>query len=715
MSIIHKLLDAVIDQIKAGEVVDRPASVVKEIFENALDAGATEISMELMDGGKQLIRITDNGSGLDAADLRLAVDRHATSKLVTVDDLQGIGTFGFRGEALPSIAAVSRFTMRSRTSDDSIGQQLEVTFGIKSELTPVSMPVGTVVEVRDLFAVVPARLKFLRATATEFAHIVDYLMAMALAYPLLQLRLAHNGRDVHNWPATKDSAARFAQILGDDAKGFVSVNFSRGSFGVQGFVGLPESARPMPKLFLTFVNGRLVKDRVVRAGILQAYSGLVMKGVISPAVVFVSVDPSWVDVNAHPAKTEVRFYDPGAVQDLLTIGIQNAVKDSLAKSSREALGTQAAVPGTHAKSEGRAGASAFSTSRLPAPGSPLSGASAHAVGGEKSRRAEAVLNERFDGQGSQEYGNSSFLSAKQTQREEPVRVNGSHSKNLSFEPKRTVQGASASVTPFAGAPGEVGLSVESVAQGVRLESGRVGAAGDGTAHETSLFREQVTKGPFSRARYLGQFANCYLLLEAQGDMFVVDQHAFHERILFEELILSFEKQTIPQQQLLAPVLVPLPPGASGLVAVEAKRLSRLGFTVEILASNSVAVHAFPAFIQVGRVAEVFDEVLARIFAFAGHSAADVHPLMIKAQSVRDELSGLGIHPSSLEGTAVYHLFFATMACHSAVRAGDPLNEELVRRLLSRAGDVDFFAHCPHGRPVMRRFTDKDVASWFMRI
>jgi DNA mismatch repair protein MutL len=225
----------------------------------------------------------------------------------------------------------------------------------------------------------------------------------------------------------------------------------------------------------------------------------------------------------------------------------------------------------------------------------------------------------------------------------------------------------------------------------------------------------VNSGALGNAHYLGQYLNCYLLFQSEGDLLVVDQHAFHERILYEELSDASRTEAIARQQLLAPILVPVPRTLVGPALEALPAFHRLGFTVEALNDGHLAVHAFPAFLPASRAAAVFDEILARVVALTDLPESEVHPLVLRARGAKAEFASLGVHERSLEAPAVYHLLHATMACHAAVRAGDPLGEELVRRLVARGSDVDFFAHCPHGRPVYRRLTEKDVAEWFMRI
>ena len=682
---IRRLDEAVINQIKAGEVIERPASVVKELFENAVDAGSSEVTVEILDGGKQLIRVTDNGTGMEQDDLMLALDRHATSKLVEASDLDAISTFGFRGEALPSVAAVSTFAMRSRMAHMALGNELTVSDRLQKSTSEVAMPEGTSVTVKDLFLKVPARQKFLKATATEFSHIQEYLFAMALAYPNVGLKLLHNGREVLSVPAGQTLKRRFETLLQNDAQEFVPVQFKRGTFEISGFAGLPESAKTLPRYFMTFVNGRLVKDRILRAGILQAYTGLVMKGLLPSAVLFVSVDAQAIDVNAHPAKTEVRFYDAAVVQDLVSIGVQNSVKKAVSARMMNAGGVakqeQALKP--HPTSAQSSQATLHTTSHTTshgykpssAGGSPIT--NAHATQGVRYNRAENIANQRMD--------SSVFRESAPASRDRGL--------------------------------------IEKPARGESLLGNDTAALDDTAARRDVpprekpevLFDAQPLQGPFAQARYLGQYLNCYLLLETQSELLVVDQHAFHERVLFEEFMRSHESQKVPLQQMLTPLLVPMPRSMAPVVFEAHAQLRELGFEIELLTNETIAVHAYPAFLQADRVASVFDEVVARVLVLSDVSTSDVHPLLVKASQAKDQMTTLGQHARSLAGRDVFHLFFATMACHAAVRAGDPLSPELVRRLLARAGDVDFYAHCPHGRPVYRRFLESDVAQWFCRI
>lgn len=679
MRAIRKLPEHVINQIKAGEVVERPVSVVKELLENALDAHAQDVEIELIDGGRQLIRISDNGCGMSREDARMSLERHATSKIIEATDLMELSTFGFRGEALPSIAAVSVFTLRTRRAEDPVGTELHVSDGLCAEPVACGMAQGTEIEVRDLFENLPARKKFLRSTATEFGHIHELLQAMALAYFKVGLRLTHNGREVFHVAPAETLRQRFEDILGGDAHEFIAVEYQKGSFKLEGFVQRPDLARPVPRYFMTFVNGRLVKDRIVRNGVLAGYTGLAMKGVVPACVLFVSVDPHLLDVNAHPNKTEIRFSDPALVQDLVTIALQADLRRTTQNEMLSTLPTAETIV------------------RVP----------------PEARRGDWAPSEM----------RSAALFAGPRTSADSVSTRSS-----SYEPGAKMRFESYPSTP--GGPARL-PGTGRIPESVRVsESGRVSepvhiADPAGAIESGGLFDDSTqtarastsSKSPLFNADYLGQFKSCYLLFQAQEDLLVVDQHAFHERILFEELAQQIEgEQGLARQSLLAPLTVPIPPAIADVLKDEEESLQRLGFEIEVLPSaRSVALHALPTQVDVSKAASLFDDVIARLLAVRGFLSGDAHPLFQRAHRLSQEWLAENVRPASLSRREIFHLHLATVACHSAVRSGDPLNPELVRRLLLRGMDVDFFAHCPHGRPVWRRWTANDVAQWFSRV
>ena len=321
MPAIRLLPDTLVNQIAAGEVVERPSSVVKELVENALDAGARRIDVELEEGGIRLIRIRDDGGGMGPEDIALAVERHATSKIGSLEDLECVGTLGFRGEALPSIASVSRFSITSRRGDDAHGSRLEVEGGKRLPPRPQAHPVGSTVEVRDLFFNVPARRKFLRAERTEYGHVEDWLRSLALARPGLELRLSHNGRPSRSYrpvAADADALARVAEALGEEfTSRCLRLDHEGAGLRLHGWVGLPTASRSSADQQYFYVNGRAVRDRTVAHAVRQAYADVLFHGRHPAYVLFLEIDPRRVDVNVHPAKHEVRFRDGRLVHDFV--------------------------------------------------------------------------------------------------------------------------------------------------------------------------------------------------------------------------------------------------------------------------------------------------------------------------------------------------------------------------------------------------------------
>jgi len=317
---IRLLPDTLINQIAAGEVVERPASVVKELVENALDAGARRIDVDLEEGGIRLIRVRDDGCGMAPAELALAVSRHATSKIASLDDLEQVATLGFRGEALPSIASVSRFAISSRERDAAHGARLEIDGGKAGALQPLAHPVGTSIEVRDLFYNVPARRKFLRAERTELGHVEEWLRSLALARPHVEVRISHNGRPgkIYRPAGDEERLRRVGEALGEEfVRDCLPVDAAAAGLRLQGWVGAPTSSRSSADQQYFYVNGRAIRDRTVAHAVRQAYADVLFHGRHPSFVLFLDIDPRRVDVNVHPAKQEVRFRDGRLVHDFV--------------------------------------------------------------------------------------------------------------------------------------------------------------------------------------------------------------------------------------------------------------------------------------------------------------------------------------------------------------------------------------------------------------
>ncbi|TKR33614.1 DNA mismatch repair endonuclease MutL [Luteimonas gilva] len=343
---IRPLPDTLVNQIAAGEVVERPASVVKELVENALDAGATRIDIDLEEGGVRLIRIRDDGGGIAPEELPLAVARHATSKIASLDDLEGVTTLGFRGEALPSIASVSRFALTSRRNGDERGATLPVDGGRLGDVAPKAHPQGTTVEVRDLFYNVPARRKFLRAERTELGHIEEWLRTLALARPDVELRLSHNGKASRRYrgDAGAETAERIAETLGDEfSKHALRIEHAAAGLALHGWIAQPAYSRASADQQYLYVNGRSVRDRSVAHAVKQAYADVLFHGRQPAYVLFLELDPRRVDVNVHPAKHEVRFRDARLIHDFVYRTLHDALAQTRAGGAPDALPSQAAA------------------------------------------------------------------------------------------------------------------------------------------------------------------------------------------------------------------------------------------------------------------------------------------------------------------------------------------------------------------------------------
>ncbi|MBH1553388.1 DNA mismatch repair endonuclease MutL [Stenotrophomonas forensis] len=530
---IRPLPDILINQIAAGEVVERPASVVKELVENAIDAGASRVDIDLEEGGVRLIRIRDNGSGIAPEQLPLAVSRHATSKIADLDDLESVATLGFRGEALPSIASVSRFTLASRRVHDEHGSALQIEGGKIGEVTPRAHAPGTTVEVRELFYNVPARRKFLRAERTELGHIEEWLRSLALARPDVELRVSHNGKASRRYkPGDLYSDARLAETLGEDfANQAVRVDHSGAGLRLHGWIAQPHYSRASADQQYLYVNGRSVRDRSVAHAVKMAYGDVLYHGRQPAYVLFLELDPTRVDVNVHPAKHEVRFRDSRLVHDFVYRTLKDALADTRAGMSAQEIGAIAAHPVDAATTPmaSSAGASGFGLVRGPAPGSGSGG------GGFSGWRPQQPL-------GLQVADAPAAYAA------------------LYATPSGAERGAM--LPPM---PSENGLPVTSADAGVP---------------------------PLGYA--IAQLHGIYILAENAEGLIVVDMHAAHERIGYERLKNAHDGIGLQSQPLLVPITLAVGEREADTAESEAETLAALGFEVTRAGPGALHVRSIPA-------------------------------------------------------------------------------------------------------------------------
>lgn len=640
MGRIHVLDDSVINKIAAGEVVERPASVVKELVENALDAGATRIDVVLELGGTRSLVVTDDGLGMSPEDAALAVIRHATSKIKYADDLFNISSMGFRGEALASIAAVSRFSLATRPRGAEMGTKVAIHGGEAQPIQVWNGPTGTSIAVENLFYNLPVRAKFLKAPATEYGHSLELIQAFALAHPGVAFTVTHNGREQFRVPAVAEVEgegalrSRAAAVLGKETADSLQYVEAHGRYGdVRALVSPPGCEKVTSKHIVTFVNGRWVKDKTVRYGILRGYHSHLLKGRFPVAIVDLRMDPSLVDVNVHPAKTELRFQYPTEVQNLLALAIRDRLRDA----------DWAQAPGLNAEP---------STAPLPRrDAAPHSSFSAETTGGQRSFSKEFDTAPRS--------GASSFTRA-------PTYTVRSYDapRAQMFD---TPRAQPATVMPLI-VPGSASF----------LDS-----LGNAEEHDSAF--ERSSRIPWTEMEFLGSFNRCYLMFADGERLLVVDQHAFHERILFERL--SRDESLLGKSQpLLVPEAVELSPTEVQELRARRHVLVKRGFDFEAEGDTTIAIKAVPAILVGRNIADLFAD-LAQEIVLDPDALANAH---------------LGEH------------LLATAACHAAVRAGEELGPSELKQLLAEAHTVDFFHNCPHGRRVLKWWTRDQVARWFDR-
>jgi DNA mismatch repair protein MutL len=609
---IKQLSETLINQIAAGEVIERPASAAKELIENALDAGATRIEIATAGGGKSLLRITDNGAGMDAADLDLAIRRHCTSKLD--DTLDDIRTLGFRGEALPSIGSVARLTITSRRHGDAQGSQVAVAGGRTEGVRPAPANPGTVVEVRDIFFATPARLKFLKTEKAEAGAITEVVKRMAIAFPKVRFVLSGPDRSTLEFAATGDDhLARMAQVLGAEFKdNAIEIDAMREDVGLTGFAGVPTFHRGNSAHQYAFVNGRPVQDKLILSAIRGAYAERMPSGRYPVAVLSITLDPALVDVNVHPAKSDVRFRDPGLVRGLIVGAIREALH-------RE--GDRAATTGTSGMMQAFRPGFSPQPSYRPQPGPIWSAATS------PSRPMQQ------DFQMPAQNGVSAGFS------------------------EHTQAGFDTLTMPAARA--EISISEPA-------------ATSDATAYRLGAARAQVHEN--------------YIVAQTQDGLVIVDQHAAHERLVFEAMRKALDDRRLPSQVLLIPEIIDLPEEDCDRLMVHAADLDRLGLSVERFGPGAVAVRETPAMLG-----EVDATALIRDLA--------------------DEIAEWNT-AGGLRGKLEY--VAATMACHGSVRSGRRMRAEEMNALLREMEATPGSGTCNHGRPTYIELKLSDIERLFGR-
>jgi DNA mismatch repair protein MutL len=560
---IRILSEDLIAKIAAGEVVERPASVVKELIENSIDARATSILCDIKAGGMESIRVIDDGCGMAREDALLATERYGTSKIQREEDLYTIQTLGFRGEALPSIASVSKMRLVTRDDTSQVGTEVYREAGLEVRVSDAGSPVGTSVEVRNLFYNTPARRRFLKSVSTEFFHIHRVVDQMALSKPNIQSRLIHDGREILNVPKTKDLSIRIEAILGRETyEGLIPVEFGDESLSTA-------------KSIFTYVNGRFVRDRIVNRSILDAYRTLIPRDRYPIAILFIDLSPHRIDVNVHPTKREVRFRE----QEKVYRSIQRAIQAQL-----KAIPSETGI----------------------------------------SRAMEAYWQEK-----------------------------GVH-----------------------GGIGE-GTTHYGTAEGKELE---------GSFVFPEFSRKTKSKGFYSSLFPLGQIGATYIVCQGPKGLVLIDQHAAHERVLFEKLRHQLGNAGVVRQALLFPHMVELPPAESTLLDACRGELEKLGIEIEAFGGATSVVKSVPQLVAGEDVTVLVKDIIGELVSEGGAS----------------------------QGKALTEKILIVMACHGAMRANRFLRDEEMQALLRDLDEIDFASTCPHGRPIFSEIDYPQLDKMFKR-
>jgi DNA mismatch repair protein MutL len=642
MGLIKVLQPRLVNRIAAGECVERPASVVKELVENALDAGATRIDVTILEGGRQLVQVVDDGVGMDVDDLRLCVRPHATSKIHNDDDLFNIHTMGFRGEALASIGSVARVQVTSRPRGSDVAHAIRVEGGQVGEPRPCGAPPGTNVEVRDLFYCVPARRKFLRTNQTEMGHISERFARLALAHPGVAFSLKHQKRVFHTLAATTDRHQRIADFYGPElAEVLLPIRREGQGVLVEGWVAPPKESRGSGKWEYVFVNGRYVRDRFVSHAVKEAYRSLIDPSRFPVAFLFITIDPSQVDVNVHPTKIEIRWRDSNYVHAQVLAALREKF---LATNLDHSLQTQAAEDEAYRERVRRAMVDFFTSAR---PAERHAGAKGRRAGGPEGR------------------GDEGSVAADGSPAEAPEDVGSALRTGESDETTKPRS------------------DEDNAAAGAAIPQSFLPPAPEPPASVPSSLPSFV---PVATDQRFVQIHNAFIVAQTDDGLMIIDQHALHERILYEELRARIAERPLESQRLLLPEVIRVPADRIEALETHADVLRRLGMELTASGPHSVALHAFPSLLErVDRQRFVKD--------------------------LLDLLNEQGTRPSP---ETLLHELLDMTACKAAVKAGDPLTGDEIDALLARREMAERSSHCPHGRPTTLHLTLRDLERQFKR-
>jgi DNA mismatch repair protein MutL len=660
MSKIRVLADHVANQIAAGEVVERPASVAKELVENSIDAGATRVAIEIEAGGRRLLKVSDDGEGMVRDDAVLAFERHATSKISGTADLAAIATLGFRGEALASIASVAKVELTTNIEGANAATRVLIEGGRMRDVKDAAHPRGTTITVRDLFFNVPARRKFLRSEATETFHLTNLLTHYALAHPEIAFTFTNNGREVVRAAPAKDLRERAYQIFGEEfLDNLLEVNGGHEQVArVLGYVSAPRDRRTSRDSQYLFVNRRFVRDRMIGRALSEGYRSILPHGVYPAALLFIETPLEEVDVNVHPAKTEVRFRRSAAVADAVRESVRSALTSAgYVREERDA------PPQTLDRQMQSAGAAATSNTPFP----------------ECSAAIPIQENERAIVTPEQQQSRIDFVSLMSSVEEalEETDVN-----ELSEDEGYDVKSVTADHVEQAAVVTWAGLENDTQKSAIPRPSTLP------PLNSAEKFAQQVTPESLSaNIRPLGQLEDSFIIATDDEGLLLIDQHVAHERVLFDKYrALEAERRT-ESQQLLVPETFDLTPAQAAVFDQLAPELEHYGFDLMRLSGRTVAIKATPADLPASEARNMLSELLETVDPEKKGSARD---------TLRDEIA-------------------ASLACHAAIKVNMPLAPEKMRWLIDRLLQTSSPTTCPHGRPVILRLKTRDILKGFHRI
>ena len=655
MPIIRQLPVSLVNKIAAGEVIERPASVVKEMLENSIDAGSDLIEVMVSGGGIDLLRISDNGCGIEPEQLELALAPHATSKLADSEDLFDVRTLGFRGEALASIAEISHMTLRSRVASSDGGYELRAQGSDREPIKPCAMNVGTTIEVRHLFFNTPVRRKFMKTPSTEMGHVVEAFTRIALAFPNVHMKLSSNDRVQYDLPPTNRWSERIRAFFGDEiADALISVEHEDEKVKVRGYVADPSVSRSNNRMQYLFLNGRYIRDRALQHALSEAYRGLLMVGRLPICFLQMQIDPKTVDVNVHPTKVEVRFEDSGAIYSRLL----HTIRHRFLTSNLVAKAPQAADPNSPGN---------LQQGQNLAPRTPEAESNTSLMDWARSQQNVPTFqpfpNAGFSPEAYRSgnpFPGGSIPGGNPFPGGSPANSPNSAQATTSFE-DRLPEGTAAS------------LPIESPATGASM----------GALNRAEGSHEWVGSTPAVGF----QIHNRYLITQDDAGMVIIDQHALHERILFEQIKTKVLSRSLDRQRMLMPATVQLT-SSEAAMAIESKAmLAEIGFEIESFGGDTVLLSAYPSILSKRAPEEMLRTVLEALMS-GGKK--------VNAQDVLDELMNM-------------------MACKAAIKAGDRLSDPEISALLEQRHLYHDTHHCPHGRPTALFFSKEQLDKMFKRI